>query len=576
MRLALLTALATAYALLLPAAARADAIVRSNAMFASTIAEFKIETARVLVSLEIGLGDLQGLRNLVPDEAFERLGHEPEPRARRLERFFSHDLTITADGGAPLPGRLLSMQPQPRVLRDPITGEPLPVGAEEDEEMVILAELAYAFTGRPERLVIETRLPASASVGFVAYHGAIPINDFRYLVAVAELELDWDDPWYTRFATRSLRRTYFSPISGFIYVEPYEVRKEIVARPLDLQQWVDLGLEGRATIPVEIQPELKRRVAEFLRGHQLVEIDGRRIEPELARIHFLERTLRTSRVIDPPEELDIHAAVLGVIFVYPTDGLPERVTMDWDLWSERIQQVPVSAVDQAGPLPSYLEPDDPRLEWRNFLKNPQIPTLQVLNPPPTPLQRALLWLRWVVLAASIGATGLALRALTDPARRKPLVFAALALSLAVTGGSFALTRGAALSRDGTHEVVQGLLHNVYRAFDYRGEEEIYDVLARSASGDLLAQIYLDMRGGLVLTGQGGARAKVKRVELLHLETDSDGAGFTADATWNVYGSVGHWGHVHQRTNQYRARLRIAPREGAWKLVGLDILVEARL
>ena len=62
-----------------------------------------------------------------------------------------------------------------------------------------------------------------------------------------------------------------------------------------------------------------------------MEIDGIAIPPELARVNFLERTLRTSRVIDPPVELDAHAAVLGVIFVYPTDGLPERVTLRWDV-----------------------------------------------------------------------------------------------------------------------------------------------------------------------------------------------------------------------------------------------------
>ena len=48
------------------------------------------------------------------------------------------------------------------------------------------------------------------------------------------------------------------------------------------------------------------------------------------------------------------------------------------------------------------------------------------------------------------------------------------------------------------------------------------------------------------------------------------------ATWTVIGSVGHWGHIHQRQNQYQARLHVAPIEGEWKLVGLDILEEKRL
>ncbi len=127
------------------------------------------------------------------------------------------------------------------------------------------------------------------------------------------------------------------------------------------------------------------------------------------------------------------------------------------------------------------------------------------------------------------------------------------------------------------EIVSGLLHNVYRAFDFRQEEQIYDVLAKSVEGELLAQIYLETRRGLELANQGGARAKVKEIELLELEADpADGGSFLATATWNVAGSVGHWGHIHQRKNQYHAEINVAPIDGVWKLVDLEILEEQRL
>jgi hypothetical protein len=396
------------------------------------------------------------------------------------------------------------------------------------------------------------------------------VNDFRYLGRGVVLDLDWTDPWYSRFRSRGLVRRYAESMSGFIYVEPYEVRKEVIVRPLDLQEWVDLGLDGRKTIPAEIQPELKRRVAEFLRDHQPVEIDGERIAPELARIHFLERTLRTSRVIDPPEDLDIYSAVLGVIFVYPTEGLPERVTMEWDLWSERLQRVPASAVDQAGPLPTYLEPGWRVLEWQNFLKNPVLPTLTDVVPPPSSIARAALWLRWILLAAAIGAM-LWMRG--RPGRRAPLALALMAIVL----GLFWIARDARLDEARGREVVTALLHNIYRAFDHRAEERIYDVLEQSAAGDLLERIYLDTRRGLVLANQGGARAKVKKIELEALSAErADGGAFRADATWTVSGSVGHWGHVHQRRNRVRAELLVAPVDGDWKLIDLELIEEERL
>jgi hypothetical protein len=156
---------------------------------------------------------------------------------------------------------------------------------------------------------------------------------------------------------------------------------------------------------------------------------------------------------------------------------------------------------------------------------------------------------------------------------------ALAASVAVlvTAGGLWWSRGAGLSDARAAEIVSGLLHNVYRAFDFREEGQIYDVLAKSVEGDLLARIYLETRRGLELANQGGARAKVKEIELLDLSAEAAQRGaFFATATWNVAGSVGHWGHVHQRRNQYRAELRVAPVDGSWKLVGLEILEEERL
>ena len=545
--------------------------MRTQAMFATTIAEFYVENDTLRVELEIGLADLPAFANLLPDDIYAKLGNEPRPLAERLETFFGRDLAIFADGGSPLAGRVLEMGPRPRVRRDDITGEPLAANPDE-EEIVVVATLAYPFQERPDFLVL--RGPAGASLGFVLYHAGIAVNDFRYLTPGATVDLDWGDPFYSRFRNRGMRRQYFAAMSGFLYVEPYEVRKEIILRPRDLEQWIDLGLAGRDTIPAELQPELKRKVAEFLRGHHKVLIDGEAVPGELARINFLERTLRTSRVVDPPRDLDRDAATLGAIFVYPTNGLPESVTMEWDLFGGRIQQVPAASVDQAGPLPVILEPDFHMLEWQNFLKNPELPTLQVLAPPPSAAARALLWLRWILLAATLGLAGAALlRGLWDQRRLQVAVVAVAVLA----GASFWFARGASLSDESARTVIAGLLHNVYRAFDYREEEQIYDVLAKSVEGELLAQIYLETRRGLELANQGGARAKVKQIEVVELAAtpEADGA-FRANAVWNVAGSVGHCGHVHSRSNRYRAELLVSSVDGSWKLTELSILEEERL
>jgi hypothetical protein len=559
--------------LLVPVSGWSDAIIRTQAMQAGAIAQYFVDESGIRLELEIGLTELESFQNLLPDELYTEMTGEVRPLAERLVELLENDLYVIADE-KPLGGQLQMIEPRERIRRDPISGEPLPLGEGEEPELVIFAQIIFPFETPPAALTFGKRVPAN--LGFVLYHSGVAVNDFRYLGAGQRVVFDWEDPWYTSFESRTLRRTYYAPMSGFLYIEPYEVRKEIIIRPKDLQHWVDLGLEGRKTIPVEMQAELKRRVGEFLREHQPVTIDGQAVEPELARINFLERTLTASRVIDPPEDLDINSATLGAIFVYPTvEPLPQAVDMLWDLFTAKIPAVPVASVDQAGALPTLLEPDYARLEWQNFLRFPELPTLKAVLAPPTLLEKAAGYLSWVFLALALllGWRAWSARRGQANAGRS----AGLAVSLLTIAGISFWMAPVGLSQDYARDVVGNLLHNVYRAFDFRAEADVYDVLTQSVSGDLLTDIYLETRRGLVLENQGGARAKVKEIELVDLDArDGEDGGMLASVTWEVGGSVGHWGHLHERRNRYQAELDVRPVDGQWKLVSMEVLEEERL
>ena len=66
--------------------ASGDAIMRTQAMSATTIAEYFIERDHIRLELEIGLDDLEGFGNLVPDPIYERLGHEQRPHGTRRSK----------------------------------------------------------------------------------------------------------------------------------------------------------------------------------------------------------------------------------------------------------------------------------------------------------------------------------------------------------------------------------------------------------------------------------------------------------------------------------------------------------
>ncbi len=553
----------------------ADAVITSQALKASSIAQYHIDKNGVRVELEIGLESLETFRNLMPDAVYKEMGFTDIPGHERLQTFFERDFGILVNN-VPLIGYIKSIGPSRRVLRDSINGTPLPI--QDDAPQVIRAELLYPFPEgeKPGELVFIA--PAMADIGFVAYHKGVAVNDYRYLASGYTLTLDWDDPWYSSFNTRNLARQYSAPMSAFIYVENFEVRKEVIVRPKDLQRWVDLGLEGRSDIPVEMQASIRQKVGEFLSRQQAVTIDSKPLEGILESVNFLERTLTSSRVIEPPELLQLDSAIIGAIFVYPRSELPQKVTMEWNFWDERIQRIPVSAVDQAGPLPSYLEPDWPVLEWNNYLKNPDLPTLRNVE---LPVQAWRLWLEralplFVILA--LAGAWMWWRALSSARGSAALPAVTTLLFLAATLAAARFGADNQPHQQRAQAIVGDLLHNIYRAFDYREEGDIYDVLAGSVSGELLTDIFLETKRSLVLANQGGAEAKVKDVELtnLVLAPGNEQGRFQVEADWTVHGSVGHWGHIHQRSNRYLARLTVAVDDGQWKLHDLAVLQQERL
>jgi hypothetical protein len=172
------------------------------------------------------------------------------------------------------------------------------------------------------------------------------------------------------------------------------------------------------------------------------------------------------------------------------------------------------------------------------------------------------------------------------ARRRgaPLCAAALiagsagGYSVGLTPASRLLAADGAAARADCGRIAHGLLLNTYRAFRYEQEETIYDELARSVTGDLLAKVYLQNRNALQIDEAEGATSMVDRLDIRSIERieQAKAGGFTILATWDVYGSVRHWGHTHYRCNAYTAWLTIIPTEKYWKIADLQLMDEQRV
>jgi hypothetical protein len=137
----------------------------------------------------------------------------------------------------------------------------------------------------------------------------------------------------------------------------------------------------------------------------------------------------------------------------------------------------------------------------------------------------------------------------------------------------------ALDEEQARQLLDQLLGNIYRAFDFREETTVYDKLALTVADDLLAEIYLQSRRSMRIQRAGGAQARVTGVEVLEAAPKRVGRAplaYEVEARWTAEGRVGHWGHVHMRKNLYHANLRLEERDGSWKVTGLELLEERRI
>ena len=572
----------------------ADWINLTGAETSPNIAEIYVLDDHVKLVLEVYIGDLDTFDPLIPEDWLQDEARAGRPGLEeRMRTFAQQGFQFTTADGSHLPAQLQLVEPRERVDRQsPFAGmiNPFPrqrVPEAPADKRVLYAEVMYPFEDRPEQLTIvppqDEEGRALVTIGFIAYHKSVPVIDFRYLGAPANLHLDWDDPWYTKFENRNLKRHHKDALMSFLYVEPFEVRHEVLTRVKDLEQWMDTGLRGREHIEVDELDGLKQRIGEFLLTKNPVRIDGQQLTPILDRTNYVKVGLQGIQLLEKPERLEIATAIVGVIITYITQAMPQEVTVDWELFTDQIQRVPTTAIDPAGPLLTYVEPDDSVHRWQNFLKNYVPPTVAQVAVDPgltqfrVPLLSLLCGVVLIVMLyrvlrrqARAWTWGMAGTALVGMIALFPVLQVSIARPAVLT---------ARLDDARAVPVLEALLKNIYRAFDFREEGVVYDKLALSVRGDLLEQIYLQHRQSFAIQKAGGAQAKIKNVavESVQVQPREVGAQETrAEVTWTAMGSVGHWGHVHMRQNRYQAQLTLSPADGHWTVTELTLLDEQRI
>jgi hypothetical protein len=225
-------------------------------------------------------------------------------------------------------------------------------------------------------------------------------------------------------------------------------------------------------------------------------------------------------IVDEP----LAEAVLGLAYIFPVDQVPAYFQFAWNRYPDGFRQMPaqIRARDtvQQFELSHYM----PTMDWSRGDLNFPFPAV-----PPVPVEEVNLLGR------------------------------------------------AELDKDDAVRVVGQLLKNIYSALEYRDESAIYDKLAVSVNGRQIESIYLEQRKRMEALSRGGPRVKIHEVSMGGIEhLVRRGNTFEMIGTWDVSGTVTHFGHTHERRNRYGAKLTLAASNTQWKIIDIVVREEQRM
>ena len=373
-------------------------------------------------------------------------------------------------------------------------------------------------------------------------------------------------------------RQLTKPVMAYMSVEPQEMRLEILMQARAAIQFLSVNDNDMSSIPIESLEPVKKGILDLTKKSNLVSIDKVTLEPVSARADFV--TLGPTGVILREKQVkeSLNNGIIGLSIVYETSDLPDDITVDWRLFSENISEIEFTTSDPFGGSMKVLSPDDNKLLWKSKISGYRVPVVEEI-----PVEK----LRLPVISAVLFLI-LFVFFILSTFQKKQLIGRSVLLSMA--GIAFVLYPFLRFpvnhpmatqwkpSIERTSTILDRLLTNVYRSFDYRDENDVYDRLETSVLGDQLTNIYLENRQALEIENRGGAKAKVDEVGIQSINkvAKAEDGGFIADINWNVGGSVSHFGHTHYRRNQYHALVTFIIDGDSWKIKSIDLIDEERL
>jgi hypothetical protein len=390
-----------------------------------------------------------------------------------------------------------------------------------------------------------------------------------------------------------------------------DLRVAIEGRQVRFSVGVNLAfLDETIDVPREALNELSEaeseRVLEVLRGYLIKQapciINGDRVEPAFERLEMFTHPDPGMMAIFP--KMGARALIRAtVVMRFDAPSEIETVELTWpaypyDLLAEEMEQASAvrarmyfEAVLTANGKtePARFTHAEPTLRWSRSDTETADPLRDLPAPVIADASEGSVFTRIVVIALVLTLAGAVVTAKKNAKLARTLGAAGL-LAAATLVYQVAVAPGLRppppplLTESEAERVLLALHERLYRAFDYTAESDIYDHLAFAIEGDLLGELYEQIRLSLLQAEEEmkvGVVTGLEPIETSVLEIDDAGEdpvgrGFLMRHRWRVDGTVYHWGHSHTRAHIYEADYRVRYTQDGWKLTAHGLRSQQRI
>ena len=581
-------------ALLLPATAPAT-VTESTGQHPISVTEASmfVTRSKAIVRIQMFAEDLILFQGLEPNDQ-DRISPDDLKRGLADHRaFLLERVTLRDAKGEPIKGEVTDVKPFE-----------IPADGILSTDMMLHTatyELEFPFSDPPEFLTIQQDMSDEnfiipSEMKLTVHQSGTALNYTESLLpgASTTVRFDWEqaitddasdaewETWFSKQRDATLGITSYSSVYSFVYIEPNEIRHEILIPLATLKTILPVKSRDPSFIEIDEQELIRTLIRDWLRDENPVTMNGTRITPEFSRIDFYGLDLRDFAAQAAEQKVSLASGRVGIILRYRTpDDAVHDATVTWEKYystMNKIQSVVISYPDRID-----------RFEFSKFNKAIDNVLTWTCDPDslPQPIQSVASTIvprpELVIPIGSLVCLGIAFTSLRILKSSVRLLVSGAALILAMAGwrsAGFAIDHPwqppAELSDENATEIFQKLHQGVYRSLDFGSEDRVYDVLATSVDGTLLEKLYLQLHQSLEMREQSGAVARIQSIkydngkQTTRSSTTVPWPGFEYNSTWTVAGTVEHWGHIHERQNRFDAVFTIEPRDGNWKITRMDI------